>query len=70
MPKPSLPANVSRWELAGVSALPIVEVIFSLDLHTALGLSAEQMISVLAALMTALAIARAVIDARKAGDGS
>ena len=61
-----LPANVSKWEIAGVSALPLVEVIFALDLHTTAGLSAEQMITILAGLMSVLAIVRAVRDAKKA----
>lgn len=56
---------VSKWEIAGVSALPLVEMIFALELHAKLGLSAEQMISVLAAVMTGLAIARAALDARR-----
>lgn len=56
---------VSKWEIAGVSALPLVEMIFALELHTQLGLSAEQMVSILAAAMTALAIARAAMDARR-----
>ena len=65
-----LPANVSKWEIAGVSALPLVEVIFALDLHTTAGLSAEQMITILAGLMSVLAILRAVRDAKKVPDAA
>ncbi len=61
------PKQISKWEIAGVSALPLVEAMFALELPARLGLSAEQFVSVLAGLMTVLAIARALRDARSSG---
>lgn len=66
--KAKLPENVSRWEILGVSAAPIVLAIFELELPEALGLTHDQTISILAALMTVAAIMRAGLDAR-AGRG-
>ncbi|MEC9048921.1 MAG: hypothetical protein VYA51_12995 [Planctomycetota bacterium] len=66
MAKPSFPKSFSSWEIAGVSALPLVEMLFALDVPGMLHISPEQMISILAALMTVMAIVRASLDAKKA----
>lgn len=61
-----MPEGISKWEIAGVSAWPIVEAMISMELPAKLGWTSEQFFSVLAGLMTAMAIARALADSRKA----
>jgi len=62
---PSLPENVSRWEIAGVSVAPIVAALLELEIPAKLGLTIEQAMYVLAALASVAAMVRAGIDARK-----
>lgn len=64
--KPKIPEGVSRWEVVGISAYPIVEAVLSFDLPEKLGWSTEQFFSFLAALMTVFAIIRAMRDNTKA----
>jgi small basic protein len=65
MNRPSLPPNVSRWEIAGVSVAPIVTALLELEIPQRLGLTIEQAMYVLAALATIAAMVRAGLDARK-----
>lgn len=60
------PKQISKWEIAGVSAYPLVEAMFALELPARLGLTTEAFVSVLAGLMTLLAIVRAARDAKQA----
>lgn len=56
---------MQKWEIAGISAAPILEALLALDLHTKMGLSEGQVIHVMVALFTMVAIARALMDKRK-----
>ena len=60
--KPKVLEGVSRWEVVGISAYPIVEAVLAFDLPEKLGWSTEQFFSFLAALMTVFAIVRAMRD--------
>jgi hypothetical protein len=63
--RPSLPPNVSRWEIAGVSVAPIVTALLELEVPQRLGLTLEQALYVLAALASLAAMLRAGLDARR-----
>jgi len=61
-----MPQGVSSWEIAGISAFPLVEAMLSLDIPAKLGWSPEQFFSVLAGLMTLMAMGRALQSNRTA----
>lgn len=63
-------ANVSKWEIAGVSAYPIVTALFALNIPAKLGLTSEAFLEVLAGLLTLAAVVRAIVDSRKVVAGS
>lgn len=65
-----LPANVSKWEIAGVSTAPIVLALYSLGVPAMIGLDAEQFAEALAGLMAVMAIVRAVHARRTASSAA
>lgn len=64
-----MPEGVSKWEIGGVSALPIVQAALAMDLPSLMSMTTEQFFSVLAGLVTLAAIVRAMADNRKAKSG-
>lgn len=59
------PKNVSKWELLGIPAYPIVEAMFAVELPSKLGMTPEAFVSLLAGLLTLAAMVRAGLAARK-----
>lgn len=56
---------MQRWEIAGISAWPVVEALLALNIHGTLGISEAAFLKACIGMMTVAAIARAMLDARK-----
>jgi hypothetical protein len=60
---------MQRWEIAGISAWPVVEALLALNIHGQLGITEVAFLKACIGLMTVAAIARAVLDAKKKPPG-
>jgi predicted membrane-bound mannosyltransferase len=61
---------MQRWEIAGISAWPVVEALLALNIHGAIGITEVAFLKACIGAMTVAAIIRAALDSRKPATSS
>lgn len=57
---------ISKWEIAGISVMPVVEAVLAINAQLPSPLPESLILHIVIAIATIAAIARALIDAKKA----